>query len=270
VRLIFLLFLSLPLSLHAQERIIALSPAISEIIFAFKKGGELVGVNEYASYPPEVQTMTKIGGYSKPSLEKIFSLNPSLVIGQSQHNKTLAQLNKLGIKTLSLEMRTLEEIKTSITQIASALKVDPNLLIKPINRAITEAQGKPKTNKKILIVYGLSLDINRGLYIAGHEIFYQDIIQMCGAKNAYTSKALSQPVLHYEGLLALNPDRVILLHHHATDGEVDFIKAKQLWYNIPINAGINKDIIILSKDYLSIPSQRVAQSIKTLCKAVSK
>ncbi|PHR55498.1 MAG: ABC transporter substrate-binding protein [Arcobacter sp.] len=263
-------FLLFSLSLNASERIIALAPSISEIVFALGKGDELVGVSEYASYPSEVQEITKIGGYSNPSLEKIFSLNPSLVIGQSQYNKTLAQLNKLGIKTLSLEMKTINEIKHSITQIATSLNTDPSPLLEPIDRAIKQAQGKPTTDKKILIVYGLSLDINRGLYIAGHEIFYEDIIHLCGAKNAYESNAQSQPVLHYEGLLALNPDRVILLHHNATDGEVDFTKAKELWYNIPINAGVNKDIIILSKDYLSIPSHRIAQSIITLCEAVSK
>ena len=268
MHLVLLLLLSL--SLHAQERIIALAPSISEIIFALGKGDELVGVSEYASYPPEVKKITKIGGYSNPSLEKIFSLNPSLVIGQSQYNETLAQLNKLGIKTLSLEMKTIKEIKESIIKISSALDTSPSPLLDPINKAIKQAQGKSKTDKRILIVYGLSLDINRGLYIAGHEIFYEDIIHMCGAKNAYESKALSQPVLHYEGLLALNPDRVILLHHKATDGHVDFIKAKELWYNIPINAGVNKDILILSEDYLSIPSHRVAQSISTLCKAITQ
>jgi len=268
MRLIF--FLILALSLSAQERIIALAPSISEIIFALGKGDELVGVSEYASYPPQVKKITKIGGYSNPSLEKMFSLNPTLVIGQSQYNKTLTQLNKLGIKTLSLEMKTIEEIKTSIAQIARALNTDPQVLIKPIERSIKQAQGKPKKNTKILIVYGLSLDINRGLYIAGHEIFYEDIIHMCGAQNAYVAKALSQPVLHYEGLLELNPDRVILLYHKATDGEVDFNKAKALWYNIPINAGKNKDIIILDKDYLSIPSHRIAQSITTLCEVISK
>jgi len=267
MRLVLALVLSL--NLFASERIIALAPSISEIVFALGKGDQLVGVSEYASYPPEVKDITKIGGYSNPSLEKIFSLNPSIVIGQSHYDKTLRQLNKLGIKTLSLEMTSIPKIQDSIRQIASALQADPQALLDPIDRAIKKAKAKSKTKQRVLIVYGLSMDLNRGLYIAGHDIFYEDIIKLCGAQNAYEDESLSQPVLHYEGLLALNPDKVILLHHSATDGEVDFNRAKELWYNIPINAGQNKEIVILSEDYLSIPSHRLAKSISSLCEVIA-
>ena len=167
MRMIFLIFLTF--SLHGSERIIALAPSISEIVFALGKGNELVGVSEYASYPKAVTKITQVGGYTNPSLEKIFSLNPSLVIGQTHYNKTLQQLNKLGIKTLSLEMTTIKTIQDSIKKIAKALNTDPSPLLNPINEAIKKAQDKPKTDQRILIVYGLSLDMNRGLYIAGHS-----------------------------------------------------------------------------------------------------
>ncbi len=268
MRLIILLFL--PLLLLAQERIIALSPSISEIVFALGKGEELVGVSEYASYPEEVKRITKVGGYSNPSLEKIFSLNPTIVIGQTHYNKTLQQLNKLGIKTLTLEMSTIENIKGSIVQIAKALDTDPAPLLQPIDEAILTVKGSSKKDKRVLIIYGLSLDINRGLYIAGHNIFYEDILNLCGAENAYDKEELSQPVLHYEGLIETNPDMVILLYHSATDGDVDFEKAKELWYNIPINAATHKEVHILDKDYLSIPSHRIAQSILDICEVVSR
>lgn len=268
MRLIFLL--SLYISLFAQERIIALAPSISEIIFALGKGEELVGVSEYASYPKEVTTITKVGGYSNPSLEKIFSLNPTLVIGQDHYDKTLRQLNQLGIKTLTLELNTIKNIQSSIIRIAEALNTDPSPLLLPIEKAMKAAQKAKAKNEKILIVYGLSLDINRGLYIAGHNIFYEDIIHLCGAQNAYDKEQLSQPVLHYEGIIELNPDKVILLHHSTTDGEVDYEKAKELWYNIPINAAKRKEIYIMNEHHLSIPSHRVAQSITDLCEVISR
>ena len=268
MRLIFILLFSL--CLHAQERIIALAPSISEIVFALGKGDELVGVSEYATYPEEVKTITKIGGYSNPSLEKIFSLQPTLVIGQSHYDKTLRQLNKLGIKTLTLELNTITNIKASILSIAKELNADPRPLIQPIQEAIKDAeQTKPK-KQKVLIVYGLSMDINRGLYIAGHNIFYEDIIHLCGAQNAYDKEQLSQPVIHYEGLIQMNPDKVILLHHTATDGEVDYENAKALWYNIPINAAKNKQVIIMNAHHLSIPSHRISKSITDICEAISQ
>ncbi len=269
MRLILLCIL-LGSNLLAKERIVTLAPSISEVVFALGKGEELVGVSEFSFYPEEVQGITKIGGYSNPSLEKIFSLNPTIVIGQHHYEKTLDQLHQLGIKTLSLEMSTIDNIKHSITQIAAVLKADPGPLLTPINNAIAKVKDSKTQDKRVLIVYGLSMDINRGLYIAGHDIFYEDIIHLCGAKNAYDKTELSQPVLHYEGVIETNPDMVILLHHSATDGEVDFQKAKELWYNIPIAAAKNKEVYILSKDYLSIPSHRVAQSILDICEVIQQ
>lgn len=268
MRLILLSLLAL--NLFAQERIIALAPSISEIVFALDRGDELVGVSEYASYPEAVKKITKVGGYSNPSLEKIFSLNPTLVIGQTHYDKTLRQLNQLGIKTLMLEMTTLQSIQDSITKIAEALQEDPTPLIQPIQQAMQEAKKSKRKKQKVLIIYGLSMDINRGLYIAGHDIFYEDIIHLCGAQNAYEQKQLSQPVLYYEGLIETNPDKVILLHHTATDGDVDYEKAKELWYNIPINAAKDKEIYIMNAHHLSIPSHRVAQSITDICGVISK
>jgi len=263
------LILLFPLFLMGSERIIALAPSISEIVFALGKGDELVGVSEYASYPPEVKKITKVGGYSNPSLEKIFALNPSLVIGQVHYAHTLRQLEKLGIKTLTVELSTIKHIKSSIKKIASALNTDPSELIKPINSALTEAKKHKGTKQRVLIVYGLSLDMQRGFYVAGHNIFYEDIIHACGAKNAYEGNLLSQPVLHYEGLIEANPDKVILLYHSATDGKIDFEKAKELWYNIPINAGRNKEVYIMNKTHLSIPSHRVALTITDICEVIS-
>jgi len=264
-----ILTLLFPLFLMGSERIIALAPSISEIVFALGKGNELVGVSEYASYPPEVKKITKVGGYSNPSLEKIFALNPSLVIGQVHYAHILRQLEKLGIKTLTVELSTIEHIKSSIEKIALALDTNSSKLIKPINTALTQAKKHTNTKQKILIVYGLSLDMHRGFYIAGHNIFYEDIIHACGAQNAYQDTLLSQPVLQYEGLIQANPDKVILLYHSATDGKIDFEKAKELWYNMPINAAKNKKIYIMNKTHLSIPSHRIAQTITDICEIIS-
>ncbi len=268
-------FLLLPLLLFSSERIITLAPSLSEIVFALGKGGELVGVSEFSTWPEEVKSITKVGGYSNPSLERILSLNPTLVIGQGKYSQTINQVKQLGIKTLSFEMNTIENIKSAIRKVAHELKSDPTPLIEPIDRAVEEVKKSKKSEayvkgQRVLIIYGLSLDLNRGMYIAGHNIFYEDIIKLSGAENAFKGEILSQPVIHYEGLLELNPDIVILIHQETTDGRIDHQQAKELWYNIPINASKNRKIYIMQKTYLSIPSHRIAQSIKEISELIIK
>jgi len=68
--------------LSAQERIVALSPAINEILFALGKGSEVVGNTTYATYPEAAKKIPKVGGYFSVSLEKILALKPTLVLMQ--------------------------------------------------------------------------------------------------------------------------------------------------------------------------------------------
>ena len=61
------------LPLWGAERIVTLSPALSEIVFALGAGDDLVGVSSYATYPERVNAITRIGGFFDPDLERILA-----------------------------------------------------------------------------------------------------------------------------------------------------------------------------------------------------
>jgi len=252
------------LSLNANERIISLSPSITEIIYALGSGGNLVATSTYSLYPKEAKTLPVVGGYENPNFEKILSFKPDLVVGQEFNQKTLQKLEHFGIKTLQLNLKRLKTIKQSIKKLALKLNKNPDKLISDINKAINDAK-KNKTPHSVMIVYGLREDLRSGIYIAGHNIFFEDIIKECGNTNAYTSKMTDQPSLSYENIIALNPQQIIILHSHATEPNVDVKKALKAWMSIPTSASKHNHISIVDEDYLHIPSQRVALTIKRLC-----
>jgi len=55
--------------------------------------GNVVGNTEYCKFPKESLAVEKVGGYFNPSLEKILSLNPSIVIMQRNNYKLGQKLN---------------------------------------------------------------------------------------------------------------------------------------------------------------------------------
>ena len=251
------------LNLSANERIISLSPSITEIIYALGSGSDLVATSSYSLYPKEAKKLPVIGGYENPNLEKIISYKPTLVVGQSFNQNTLEKLNHFGITTLKLNLKTIKNIKNSIKKLGTTLHKNPDKLVKKIDKAITDAP-KSLTPHSVMIVYGLREDLRGNIYIAGHDIFFEDIIMACGNTNAYTANITSQPVLSYESVIAINPDQIIILHSHATEPNVDVQKALKAWMSIPTNAAKNNHISIVDEDYLHIPSQRVALTIKRL------
>lgn len=261
------LFISLVfiLNLWAQERIVSLSPSITEIVYALGKGNDLVGVSSYSLYPKEAQKLPTVGGYENPNIEKILALKPTLVVGQNYNQNVLDKLHMFNIKTVKLNLNRLESIKESIEILGKALDDSgAEKLIKDINDAIKNAP-KAKKPHSVMIVYGLREDLRSGNYIAGHNIFFEDIIEECGNVNAYKKAYLSQPVLSYENIIAVNPDQIIILHSLATEAKVDVKKALDAWKKIPTTASKNNDIHIVNDNYLHIPSHRVALTIKRLC-----
>ena len=269
IKPLLLIFLFI-LNLWANERIISLSPSITEIIYGLHRGNELVGTSAYSLYPKEAQKLPVVGNYANQKLEKIIALSPTLVVGQTCNQNSLNKLKTFGIKTLTLHLQTLQDIHNSISRLGKVLHAKKRA--KELNANITNAltnAPKAKHPHSVMIVYGLKEDLRNGIYIAGHNIFFDDIIKACGNTNAYTSQTTNQPVLNYENVIALNPDQIIILHSHATEPNVNVKKALQNWYALPTKAAKNKKISVIDEEYLHIPSQRVALTIKRLCREMN-
>lgn len=269
MRALFLLLLSL--QLFSAERIIAMSPSISEILFALDYNDSVVGVSEYASYPQEVKNLPKVGGFFHPNIELIISLQPTLVIAQEHNHHLLEKLNRLGIKTLEVELDSIENIKKGIHTINTALQKHPQekRLIADIEHAINSAP-KSRSNPKVLIMFGAREDLSRGVYVASQEIFYSEILELCHAQNAYTATLSHEPQLFYEHIIAAQPDIIIIFHYPLTDGDVDLQKVKKSYLQIPTPAGKKENVFIIDDDYLAIPSHRVAQTITKICSTIKE
>ncbi|MDF1878002.1 ABC transporter substrate-binding protein [Sulfurimonas sp. SAG-AH-194-L11] len=265
-----LLILLFMLSLEAKERVVSLSPSITEILYALGADEEIVATSSYSLYPPEALKLPIIGSYTNPHIEKILSQKPTLVIGQNFNQNTLEKLQYFHIQTLQLELTTIKSIQDSINKIAKRLSKEDRaeILVTNIENKIQKFK-KVKNPHSVMIVYGLKEDLRSGIYIAGKEIFFDDIIRLSGNKNAYTDKNTAQPVLNYENVIALNPEQIIILHSHATEPNVDIQKALKAWYSLPTRASKNRQITIIDEDYLHIPSQRVALTIERLMKVMN-
>jgi len=261
----FFLLLFLILTLDAKERIIALSPAITEILFALGAGDEVVGVSAFSHYPEAARTLPVVGNYSAPSLEKILILKPSLVIAQDFSSKSIQSLKNFHIPTRIVSLQSIGDIKSTIIALGRELdhKRHALALINEIDSAIAQAQQNQNPHS-VLIVFGLQEDLRNGIYVAGHAIFFDEIITLSGNTNAYTDTLSAQPVLSYENVIALNPDQIIILHSHESAPHVDVKKALQNWYRLPTRASKNGRISVIDASYIHIPSQRIAKSITRL------
>jgi iron complex transport system substrate-binding protein len=88
------------------QRIVSLAPANTERLFAVGAWHAVVGVTTVDTYPPEVATVRKVGGFVPKSLsiETIVSLKPDLVLAAGELQRpTIEALERLGLTVVAIE-----------------------------------------------------------------------------------------------------------------------------------------------------------------------
>ena len=257
------LLLALFISSMASQRVVALSPSINEIVFALGKGDSVVGNTEFCNYPAKSLSVAKVGGYFSPSIEKILSLNPTLVIMQENNYRLNQKLKKLHIKTKLIKIDTLVHIKNSILEIGGMLdaKDEAKKIVQNIDDELKLLKNIVK-GKKILIVFGHNTSLASRVFVAGQNLYFDDIIKASGNINALQSLRKGQPVLNMENIIATNPDIVILLAHSMHKHNLSKDDLVKPWKELPINASKTNSIYIIDKVYAGIPSDRLVLFLK--------
>src|SRR5689334_17725917 len=96
-------------------RIVSLSPAVTEILFAIGVESDIVANTYFCDYPTEAKKIPKAGSFSDIRIDKIKSFRPDLVITSTVvQEKMYHALKNEGFKTLHFDPRSLEDIVQSI------------------------------------------------------------------------------------------------------------------------------------------------------------
>lgn len=255
---IVLLFIT-ALVLAASERIVTLAPAVNEIVYALGEGAHVVGNTTYATYPEASKKVAKVGGYFAPSLEKIVALEPTLVLMQKNNLELKKNLERFGIKTVVVTIDSLAGIKTAFVSIGELLgrQSKAGAVVAEIDAAMEALRSLPRTGKKMLIAFGRQQDLSKPIYVAGRDLYFNEVITLAGLTNALQSERQGQPILGMEGIIATDPDIVLILSPYSRELGISPEAVKKDWLNLPIQAAKNRQIYVIDEPYCSMPSERI-------------
>ena len=101
------------------QRIVSLAPSNTERLFAVGAWQAVVGVTTVDTYPPEVATVRKVGGFVPKSLsiETIVSLKPGLVLAAGELQRlTIEALERIDLTMVAIEDSSgFDEVYADIT-----------------------------------------------------------------------------------------------------------------------------------------------------------
>jgi iron complex transport system substrate-binding protein len=110
----------------STERIVPVDGDLTEVVFALGLGENVVAADLSATYPPEVDSVPKIGYQRALSTEPIAAMEPTVVLATdlAQPTETLDQLRDLGVTVVVIDRSpTLDGPATKIRAVAEALGV---------------------------------------------------------------------------------------------------------------------------------------------------
>ena len=189
---------------NPPSRIISLSPAATEILFAVGAGDQVIAVTDFCRFPEAVTALPKVGALLNPSMERILALKPDLVILPNTRDTALMrQLDRLGIRVLVLHPEGLANIAADI-------------------RLVGEATGQGETGQAISKSWDVVLQpddeplsprprvlLRIGDLAAGPGSYLGELLEAAGGNNSAAGAASRWPQLSQEFILRANPEVII-------------------------------------------------------------
>ncbi|MFH0771606.1 MAG: cobalamin-binding protein [Candidatus Omnitrophota bacterium] len=223
-------------NLFAKEmRIISITPATTEIACALGLTDNLVGVSTTCDYPPEVKAKEKIGSFSEPSIEKIISLKPDLVLATGlEQAQMAARLRALNVNVLLVDPGSFKDLFDSIADIGRVAGRDKEAddLIKKMRNDIRDVCGRVDS-LRLLRKPKVYMEIwHDPIMAAGKGSFIDEMISLAGGENiAYdTQRPFSR--FSAEVVVERDPDVIILGYMNESLSAPQMIAKRLGWANI--------------------------------------
>ena len=192
------------------QRVVSLSPAVTEIMFALGADSLLVGRTEFCVYPPEAARIENIGGISNLNIEKVLSCQPDLIIsGSMVPQKVVQQFEKMGVPLVCvIEKQHFDGLFENVAKIGGLVAMDSTAqrLNDRLHKRLDAIDLSPLAQpRSVYYVVGFG---SGGNFTAGGNTFINDIIEMAGGQNiASRSEGWTFSV---EALLQADPEFILI------------------------------------------------------------
>jgi ABC-type Fe3+-hydroxamate transport system substrate-binding protein len=229
------------------RRVVSLSPAITETLFAIGAGSQLVGVSDYCNFPDAAKALPRTGTALTPGYEAIVRLAPTLILCEAAASAPRRELTALGV-TKFIPWLSLEDIVAS-TRLLGALTshaAEAGVLATKLweGLAVAEAPNGPR----VLAVLGESTGKLSEIYFIKRNSIHGAALRAAGARNAVVADVTGVPRLSIEELLRLDPEAIIVLVAPKPNGSSDADVLQDFQALEPLSARKNNRIAVLRSD----------------------
>ncbi len=249
------------------QRIVSLTPATTEIVFALGAGDRVVATTDFDDYPPEAVALPDVASYTAVDVEKIVGLETDLVIaGGNFFNDpaAIAQLRELGVPVLVVYaadiagvLHDIELVGTAIGRGSAAEDMTASMRAGFDQvEAATAGLGRPR------VFY--ELDATTDIYTAAKDSFVEEMIRLAGGE-PITTDSPTDFAISIEKLIEADPE-IILLGDAAYGVTAEAVAARPGW-NV-MTAVKTGEIRGVNDRIVTRPGPRLVDGLRELALAI--
>jgi iron complex transport system substrate-binding protein len=197
----------------APARIVSLSGAHTETLFALGVADRVVAVDPYSDYPADAKSKPKIGfSQLKPNVEQIVSLNPDLVVTHVEKQDFLQQMEARNIKTLKLEPKDFDGIwkDMKILGQVTGREARAEELVRGLQQRLRKVADTVKSAKRPRVYYELDATDPGKPFTVGPGSFVDAIIVAAGGANIGSGLKKAFDQISTEEVVRQDPEIILL------------------------------------------------------------
>lgn len=194
-------------------RVVSLSPAITETLFALGAGDRLVGGTDFDDYPVEAAELPDVATFTGVVMEQVVSLEPDLVIAAGNNFTPAADIDRmreLGMTVFVVYAESVDEVLADIELIGAAIDADEQAA-EIVNRmevriaAVEEAVAAIGERPRVFYQIGSEPEI----YAPAPDSFVADMVTRAGGDPITTTDPAVFSI-SVERLVELDPEVIVV------------------------------------------------------------
>jgi iron complex transport system substrate-binding protein len=254
------------------QKIVSLTPAATETLFALGAGDRIVATDDGSDYPEEAVALPDVATFNSVDVEKVVALEPDLVIAGGlgfSPPESITKLRSLGLPVAVLYASSVDGVyhdiellgtATGTAEAAEALTASMRSDMAAVSSVATAQASKPR------VYYEVGYDDATGaIYAPADDSFVAEMLTLSGA-DAITTGDPNAFEIPLEKLIERDPEIIVLGTNPFYNPTPAAVIARPGWN--AMTAVENKDVRTVRDIEINRPGPRLPVGLRNLVAAI--